>query len=313
MLTQSDSGATQCCKCECHRYREPKWACSLCGRGFTRKFNVLRHLDTKHEGRGTPIPYGEYRNGQSSAEIMNLAARAAAPKSEPGISPKSRRILALLDARTNETVNLFTNFRLIHMAKNINISARVCNICLSLTFDGYVFTNNGDQTPLPVHSCRCEWLLDYPDLDSRRDLAERCLNEKIGSSIAQILWSYTLPDIPICIQFVHLDDLERTRIDYLALKESIKLTKNESEREVFKILSELKREKVEAIMDDISKNYILLDLQQFWWCSYIRGIEGIITVSRDDAAMFLQFFKSTTSKVKLQSSDRESCYSLTIM
>jgi hypothetical protein len=312
MITRSDSGATRCCKCECHCCREPKWACSLCGRGFTRKFNVLRHLDTKHEGLGAPIPYDEYRTGKSSGEVAEVTVHGDGPKSLSRVSPKSRQILTLLNKRTQETVGLIYGIRFKNIGNNIIISARVCKSCISLALDGYIIMENGNQTPLPSHLCRCEWLLDHPNIDSRSDLVERYLNERIGSSLAEVIRPYPLSLIPPCIEFSRLDDLWKVRIDYDVTEKMVQLEKNEEKRNTYKIIFDTFREKAEAIMDDIKRNYIPLDSRQYWWCSGINGTEGYIYVSREDALTFLQFFKSNSVKIRLKFSNGEAYYSLTI-
>jgi hypothetical protein len=269
-------------------------------------------LDTKHGDPGAPILYDEYRTGQSAGEVAEVTAHGDGPKSLSRISPKSRQILALLNKRTQETVDLICCIRFKNFADNIIISAKVCKSCISLAFDGYISMKNGNQTPLPLHLCRCEWLLDHPNIDSRSDLVERYLNERIGSSLAEVIWPYPLSLIPPCIEFSRLDGLWKVRIDYDAIEKMVQLEKNEEKRDIYKIISDAYRKKEEAIMDDVGRNYIPLDSRQYWWCSGINGTEGYIYVSREDALTFLQFFKSNSVKIRLKFSNAEAYYSLTI-
>lgn len=140
MIAKSDSGATRCCKCECHRNREPKWACSICGRGFTRKSNVLRHLNNLHGGQGMPILYSEYRNGKSNDNMAGAASVVKSKSLHWNIS-KSQKIVALLNEHIKEQVQIALLARIANIDKSLEISARVCKSCLNVILEGYFSKN----------------------------------------------------------------------------------------------------------------------------------------------------------------------------
>ena len=312
MLTQSDSGTTRCCKCECHRYREPRWACSLCGRGFTRKFNVLRHLDTKHEGRGAPIPYDEYRIGKSYGETVDVVTRFAQPKSTLGVSPKTRQMLALIDKHAKGQIAPVLAARVKNPDKNIIISSKICKSCLGVELDGYLYTYGANEIALPRHSCSCEWLFDYPSIDKKRELVETYLNEKIGTWLSEVLSSFESNSDQIIIRFKKLTDLELARLGYFISSVRSRREANDANRLIYNLISdELKNIELE-IVDDIARNYISLDIRQFRWLSHLNENEGEIVVSRQEGLQFLQFFKTNHGKIVLRVSRNISYYQLLI-
>jgi hypothetical protein len=306
---------TRCCGCQCHRYHGPKWACSLCGRGFTRKFSVLRHLDTLHEGCGTPILYDKYRFGQPLDGTANTQSNAAGPNSHSGVSPKTRQILALINGRAKEAVASVLAACVENFDKNMIISAKICKSCLTLIFDGYFYSNsnNKNEISLPSHLCSCEWLFDYPSIEKKRGLVETYLNEKIATRLSEVLISFGSESDQINISFVKMNDLNLTRL----LNISVDISRNrqginEVHKHLFNEISEhLKNQELE-ILDDIARNYTPLDGRQFWWSSYINGDEGNIIVSRQDGLKFLQFFKSNYGRIILKGEGCEYYYRLII-
>ena len=272
----------------------------------------MRHLNDKHEGQGTPILYNEYQMGKSTNRISEkeAAARTTYPS---GVSPKARQLLTLLDERTNGEVCLLIAFCAPESRTNIDVSARVCTFCMSVVIEGYIYRINGTRITLPSHNCRCEWLFDHPAVDNKRRLVETYLNEKIGQSLANILWPFGLNADRIVIKFLHLKELNRARNSYYAYEMMIRQEKSEDKKEILKVLSEKYEREEQAIADDIARNYFALDAQQFWWCSYINGAEGSISVSAIDALLFLQFFKGNAGRVKIRFSSQEyHYYKLTI-
>lgn len=312
MITRSDSGVTRCSRCQCHRYHDPKWACSLCGRGFTRKFNVLRHLDAQHESCGDPILYDEYRFGKPSDGMADIQSSAAGSRSHSAISPKTRQILALIDKRAEEKVASVLDARVENFDKHMIISANICKSCLTLVFDGYFYNNNNrNEIGLPSHSCSCEWLFDYPSIEKKRELVETYLNEKIGTRLSEVLSSFGSNSGQIIIRFAKQHELDLARssylhADYLGNQQGI----NEKDKYILKYLYDIFKNLELKILDDIARNYILLDGRQFWWCSYINGNEGDIIISRQDGLKFLQFFKSNYGKIVIKGVDNEYYYRL---
>jgi hypothetical protein len=45
---------------------KPNWVCQSCGMWSSRKYSVQRHIDNKHYGYGSVIPYLEYFVGRQS-------------------------------------------------------------------------------------------------------------------------------------------------------------------------------------------------------------------------------------------------------
>jgi len=313
MFTRSDSGATQGCKCQCHCCREPKWACSLCGRAFTRKFNALRHLDAKHEGSGATIPYGEYRNGDSPNKIADVVARVIRPKAIQGVSTKTRQMLDLIDKRAKEQVDQVLAARVKNPDKNIIISSKICKSCLSIELDGYLYTNRENETALPLHSCSCAWRFDYPSIDKNRELVETYLSEKTGIWLSEILSSFQSNSNHILIRFKKQNDLELVRLGYFISKMRNQREVNEVSRLIFHYISnELKNLELE-IVDDFRSKYLPANDWRFGWLSHINGDSGVIAVSRLEGLQFLQFFKTNYSKIALKISGVQSYYKLLIL
>jgi hypothetical protein len=311
MTTKSDFGVTRCCKCECPRKHEPKYACSVCGRCYTRKFSVLRHLNNLHGGQGVPILYSEYRNGKSN-DNMAGAAPVVESKSPHWNVSKSQKIVALLDERIKEQVQSALLARIANIDKYLVISARACKSCLNIVFDGYFFKETARDSPFTIHLCSCRWLFDQPDIEGKRNLVETYLEERIGVSLAEVIWPYDqISDHPE-LRFSRVDDLRLNRIFQIGCENNMESMVTVEDKSVLRTIYKKYQTEERYIMDDIESNYVSLYISQFWWCSFISGSCGSINITRSDIVTFLQFFKSNSVKIRLRYSNTELYYALTI-
>lgn len=163
--------------------KKPNWACGACGKTFPRKWNALRHISRRHEGRAELMAYTQHLADLSSGkrEIRNEMV----PQST--IKTKGEHLVELIETHeASQLTNLMNSLLVLRELFQFKVQADVCKDCWSLAYE--IGISQPENYSFVKHQCDLKWMFNYSSLfEKHKGAIIKHLESKVGINILSIM------------------------------------------------------------------------------------------------------------------------------